>query len=84
MAAPVVSGVAALLMAYFPELTAADVREILLESAVRYANRVVPRPGEATAPGVPGPTVRFGELSVTGGVVNTYEAVRLALERAGG
>ena len=84
MAAPVVSGVAALLMAYFPELTAADVKEILLESAVRYADRVVPRPGEATAPGVPGPTVRFGELSVTGGVVNTYEAVRLALERVGG
>ena len=84
MAAPVVSGVAALLMAYFPELTAAEVREILLESAVRYGDRVVPLPGEPTAPGTPGPTARFGDLSVTGGVVNTYEAVRLALERAGG
>ena len=84
MAAPVVSGVAALLMAYFPELTAAEVREILLASAVTHADRVVPRPGQPTAPGQPGPTVRFGELSVTGGVVNTYEAVRMALERAGG
>ncbi len=74
MAAPVVSGVAAMLMAYFPELTAADVRSILLESAIGYGDRVVPRPGT-------GEPVPFGALSVTGGLVNAYEAVRMALER---
>ncbi len=74
MAAPVVSGVAAMLMAYFPELTAADVRSILLESAIGYGDRVVPRPGT-------GEPVPFGTLSVTGGLVNAYEAVRMALER---
>ena len=84
MAAPAVAGVAALLMAYFPELSAADVKAILLESSVRHADRMVPRPGEPSPTGAPGPMVRFGDLSVTGGVVNAYEAVRIALEREGG
>lgn len=76
MAAPVVSGVAALLMAYFPELTAAQVREILLETVTPYGDRTVARPGD----GVPVP---FGSLSVTGGVVNAYRAVLRAEERVG-
>jgi subtilisin family serine protease len=72
MAAPVVSGVAALLMAYYPELTPAQVRQILMESATTYADRTVLRPGQGGGP------VRFGELSATGGVVNAYEALRRA------
>lgn len=74
MAAPVVSGVAALLMAYFPTLTAADVREILIASA-RSLKDV-----EVEAPGADG-RVRFGTLSRTGGVVDAYAAVKLALQR---
>ncbi len=74
MAAPVVSGVAALLMAYFPDLDAADVRRIILESSVTYADEMVARPGD-------GARISFGRLSVTGGVVNVYEAVRMALEQ---
>jgi subtilisin family serine protease len=81
MAAPVVSGVAALLMAYFPELSAADVREILIASSVRYTDRMVPQPGEPSPTGAPAPSVPFGDLSVSGGVVNAYEAIRLAIER---
>jgi subtilisin family serine protease len=73
-ASPVVAGVAALLMSYFPDLTAADVRQILVDSAVRYADAEVGRPGD-------GETVRFGTLSVSGGVVNAAEAVRLAMAR---
>ena len=73
MAAPVVSGVAALLMAYFPELGAAEVKEVLLESAVRYGGR------NTTLPGEPGTVVPFDSLSATGSVVNAYEAVRRAL-----
>jgi subtilisin family serine protease len=75
MAAPVVTGVAALLMAYFPDLDAEDVKRILLESSVKYGDREVPLPGAQEG------TVPFGQLSVTGGVVNAYEAVRMALER---
>jgi subtilisin family serine protease len=71
MAAPVVSGVAALLMAYFPELSALDVKRILLASAVRRPNQRVVQPGGNTE-------VAFGTLSATGGIVNAYAAVRMA------
>ena len=74
MAAPVVSGVAALLMGYFPGLDASDVRSIILESSVNRQNNVVARPGD-------GARIPFGRLSVTGGVVNAYEAIKAALER---
>jgi subtilisin family serine protease len=74
MAAPVVSGLAALLMAYYPDLTAADVKRIILESAVRRADDVVLRPGGE------GARSRFGELSTTGAIVNAYNAVRMAEE----
>lgn len=71
MAAPVVTGVAALLMAYHPQLTAADVKRILLETATPHRERTVLRPGA-------GDPVQFGTLSVTGGVVNALEALRMA------
>jgi subtilisin family serine protease len=75
MAAPVVSGLAALIMAYYPSLSAADVKQVILESATSHADRMALRPGDGTQ-------VRFGELSVTGAIVNAYEALRLAAERA--
>ena len=75
MAAPVVSGVAALLMAYFPELSAMQVRDILLESVRTLPDLDVRRPGD-------GSTVKFSTLSRTGGVVDAYAAVKLALQRA--
>jgi subtilisin family serine protease len=74
MAAPVVSGVAATLLAYFPELTAVQVRQIILESAVRNESQVV-------RPGTEGERVSFAELSDSGGVVNLYAAIQLAQQR---
>jgi subtilisin family serine protease len=74
MAAPVVTGVAATLLAYFPELTAVQVRQIILESAVRNESQV-------TRPGVGGGRISFSELSDTGGVVNLYAAIQLAQQR---
>src|SRR5690606_15276805 len=71
-AAPVVSGIAAMLMAYYPELTAADVRRIILESAVPFRDVMVIRPGTENE------QVRFGDLSITGGIVNAYRAVQMA------
>jgi hypothetical protein len=73
MAAPVVTGLAAMLMSYFPTLSAADVKRIILDSATRYADQKVARPGAEN-----GETVPFGSLSVTGGIVNAYSAVKLA------
>lgn len=75
MAAPVVSGVAALIMSYYPELSAAEVRQIILDSATPLGDRMVIRPGTRDE------QVSFAELSITGGVVNTYNALKLAEER---
>jgi subtilisin family serine protease len=75
MASPVVAGVAALLMSYYPNLTATDVKRIILESAAKYGDKVVQRPGE-------GAPIRFSELSATGGVVNVYNAVKMAEQMA--
>jgi subtilisin family serine protease len=84
-AAPVVSGLAALLMSYFPELNAGDVRRIILETATPLGDRVVRLPGEEPGqmPGATTRTAAFAELSATGGIVNAYEAVRRAQEIVG-
>lgn len=78
MAAPVVTGVAALIKSYFPKITAEQLKTLLDESAVKSAEMQVTRPGSEDKIG-------FGELSSTGGVVNAAEAVKLALqwEKAG-
>ena len=72
MAAPVVSGVAALLMSYYPDLTVEQVKDIMLKSAVKMNKLKVNSPGEI------GKQVKFSSLSRTGGVVNALEAVKLA------
>ncbi len=72
LAAPVVSGVAALLMSHFPTLTAADVKRILMATVTPYPNTSVLQPGSETA------RVPFASLSVSGGIVNAYEAVKMA------
>jgi len=74
MAAPVVSGLAALLMSYFPNLTAADVKRLILDTATKYTDTMVVKPGAENGEKVP-----FGALSATGGVVNAYAAIRAAL-----
>jgi subtilisin family serine protease len=71
-ASPVVAGLAALLMSYYPNLTATDVKRIILESSTRFPDKMVVRPGAS------GDRVRFGDLSATGGIVNAYAAVRMA------
>jgi subtilisin family serine protease len=75
MASPVVAGVAALLMTYFPDLTAADVRKILVETSRKLPSQPVKKPGD------PSTTVPFGTLSRTGGIVDAYAAVKAALAR---
>jgi len=77
MASPVVSGLAALLMSYYPSLSAADVKRIIVTTATPFRDQVVARPGDDTP-------VRFGELSASGGVVNALEAVRMAQQMAQG
>ncbi|MDJ1467552.1 S8 family peptidase [Xanthocytophaga flava] len=71
MAAPVVSGVAALIRAYYPKLKAAQVKEILMKSALPYKEKV-------QVPGSEGQTANLSDLSKTGGIVNAYEALKMA------
>ena len=71
MAAPMVSGVAALIMAYYPTLTPNQVRQIILETATSYENTAVTRPGSSKK-------VPFGQLSRTGGIVNAHAALKRA------
>ena len=70
MASPVTAGVAAVLKSYFPKLTATDLKRIIMQSAQVHHTKV-PVPGGNKE-------VDFATLSVTGGVVNMYEAVKLA------
>ncbi len=78
MASPVVAGLAALIMSYYPQFSAAEIKEVLLESASPYGDQVVTKPGtEATM-------VPFGMLSKTGGIVNAYGALLLAEKKAKG
>lgn len=71
MASPATTGVAALLMSYFPNLTAIDVKEILEKSTRKFDNLKVQKPGSKEL-------VPFSELSASGGLVNAYEAVKMA------
>lgn len=71
MAAPTVAGVAALLLAYYPELKADQVREILKASVYDKAAHPVLKPGTDDL-------VPFNQLSKTGGVVNAYKAIQMA------
>ncbi|SMO72615.1 S8 family peptidase [Fodinibius sediminis] len=79
MAAPVVSGTAALLMNYYPELTAAGVREIIMQSVVTYPEQTVTIPHKPTQEAR---TVPFSELSVSDGVVNVFRALQAADARS--
>jgi cell wall-associated protease len=71
MACPATTGVAALLLSYFPDLTPLQIKDILKQSTRKFDGLKVTKPG--TAESVP-----FSSLSATGGLVNAYEAVKLA------
>lgn len=72
MAAPVVTGVAAVLKSYYPDLSAKQIKTILIKSSLKtQANHKVRKPGSEQL-------VEFGTLSKTGGIVNLYEALKLA------
>jgi len=79
MAAPVVSGIAALILSYYPSLTAAQVKQILLASATRHPGLNVVKPGSTATETT---MVPFSSLSSTGGVVNAYTALKLAAQTA--
>jgi subtilisin family serine protease len=74
MAAPVVAGLAALIRSYYPKLTAVQVKDIIMKSVVKVDQSVEIRGVADTK------TVPFADLCVSGGIVNAYNALKLAAE----
>lgn len=70
MASPVVAGLAAFIMQYYPRLSAAQVKMVIEKSAQSPGIKV-------KDPGT-GEDVDLADISRTGGLVNAYEAIKLA------
>ena len=70
MACPVVAGIAALLLEHYPNLTAKQLKYVIEKSVTVPAEKV----------NIPGTEdqVYLNEICKTGGIVNAYEAVKLA------
>lgn len=71
MATPVVAGIAALVLEYYPTLTAKQLRWVLMNSVTKLDSTMVIRPGSNEK-------VPFSSLCSTGGIVNAYNALKLA------
>jgi subtilisin family serine protease len=71
MAAPQVAGVAALIRSYYPELSAKQVKQIIMNSGTKINLDVI-------LPKAEGKKVPFSELSVSGRVLNAHNAVKMA------
>jgi cell wall-associated protease len=71
MAAPVVTGIAAMLLEYYPSLSSRQLKYILLHSVMKL-------PESQVKWAATGKMIDFNQLSVTGGIVNAYNALMLA------
>lgn len=71
MAAPSTAGVAALIRSYYPKLSASQVKHILMNSGTQIPFKVI-------KPGTRDELVPFSDLSVSGRIVNAYNALRMA------
>ncbi len=70
MASPVVAGLAAFILEYYPNLTPEQVKSVIEKSTKN--------PGEKVKDPGTGEEVDLADLSVSGGLVNAYEAIKLA------
>jgi len=75
MASPVAAGVAALVWSYYPHLSVVDLKDILLQSSRKFDGLMVVKPGTTDK------MVNFSKLSISGGIINAAEAVKLAESR---
>jgi subtilisin family serine protease len=75
MACPLVAGIAALTLEYFPTLSAKQLKYVI-ENSVQKPAVKVNKPGTDEK-------VELAEISRTGGIVNAYEAVKLAATLVG-
>jgi len=71
MASPEVAGVAALVRSYYPQLSASQVKHVLMNSGIKVNFDVI-------LPKSEGKKVPFSDLSVSGRVLNAYNALKMA------
>ena len=76
-ASPVACGVGALVLSYFPELTAIELKNILIESGIYYGDIRVYAPKESGKRR----KKKFKKLSSSGKVINAYSALKMAYEK---
>ena len=69
MAAPAVSGVASLILSYFPRLSAQKLKSIILESGIKVDIKINHDERES---------IYLDSISKTGKIVNAYNALILA------
>ena len=69
MASPVVAGLASLIRSYYPSLTAVQVKEVIMASVTKVDNKIKVKGNDGSR------KVPFTELSISGGVVNAYNAL---------
>lgn len=73
MATPVACGVAAVLKSYYPNLTPQQIKTILIKSSLKtYKGKKVIKPGTKDE------LVKFETLGKNAGIVNLYEAIKMA------
>lgn len=77
MAAPMVTGLAALIKSYYPTLSHAQIINIILESGTNLGKEKVSLPGGRKKMAVAKKT-KFKKLSKTGSVINAYKAIQMA------
>jgi subtilisin family serine protease len=72
---PITSGVAALVWSYYPQLTAVQLKDVLLKSVSKQTKLQVYKPGRGSKIRT---EMKFSKLCKTGGTVNAYNALKLA------
>lgn len=72
MAAPVVSGLATLIRSYYPNLTAIQVKKIIMDSVSPVTHKVRIKDNGVSS------KVLLSDICVSGGIVNAYKALQLA------
>jgi len=77
MASPEVAGVAALVRSYYPQLSASQVKHIIMNSGTKLDMEVI-LPGSKSKENPNGEKVKFSTLSISGKVANAYNALVLA------
>lgn len=77
MSTPMVAGVAAMLFSFYPELSAREVKEIILASASKYQVKTRVRIDKNTLL-----KLEYSDLCKSGGVLNAYAAFQLAAQNS--